>query len=319
MSQLTRPDLDLLPTYVPGRSVPGAIKLASNEVPYGPLPGVVEAITQAAMRHPPLPGHGRGGAARQARRALRRRPGAGRHRLRLGRDGRAPGPRDLPARRRDAVYSWRSFEAYPIIAATTGRDQRAGAEHRRARPRPDGDGRGDHRPHPDGPGLQPEQPDRYVVAPAELDAFLDAVPSDVLVVLDEAYREFVTDPDVPDGIEAYARPAERGRAAYAVEGVGPGRPAGRLHRGSARRRGRDSQGASRRSPRPASRRRPRWPRWPPKTRCAAAPIGDRRARPGARRHAPVAPGRAGQPGELRLAAAGRRLGRRSRRRARRRA
>src|SRR5690349_14106333 len=45
---LTRPDLDALPTYVPGRSVPGAIKLASNEVPFGPLPGVVEALVQAA-------------------------------------------------------------------------------------------------------------------------------------------------------------------------------------------------------------------------------------------------------------------------------
>ncbi len=45
---LTRPDLDALPSYVPGRTVPGACKLASNEVPYGPLPGVVEAITEAA-------------------------------------------------------------------------------------------------------------------------------------------------------------------------------------------------------------------------------------------------------------------------------
>ena len=46
--RLTRPDLAALPSYVPGRAVPGAIKLASNEVPYGPLPGVVEAITAAA-------------------------------------------------------------------------------------------------------------------------------------------------------------------------------------------------------------------------------------------------------------------------------
>jgi histidinol-phosphate aminotransferase len=45
---LTRPDLAALPSYVPGRTVPGTIKLASNEVPYGPLPGVVEAITEAA-------------------------------------------------------------------------------------------------------------------------------------------------------------------------------------------------------------------------------------------------------------------------------
>src|SRR5215831_965129 len=57
MSRLTRADLDALPSYVPGRSpadlarelgLAEAIKLASNEVPYGPLPGVVEAITEAA-------------------------------------------------------------------------------------------------------------------------------------------------------------------------------------------------------------------------------------------------------------------------------
>ena len=48
MSELTRSDLDALPKYVAGRSVPGAIKLASNEVPFGPLPGVTEAIVQAA-------------------------------------------------------------------------------------------------------------------------------------------------------------------------------------------------------------------------------------------------------------------------------
>jgi histidinol-phosphate aminotransferase len=37
------------------------------------------------------------------------------------------------------------------------------------------------------------------------------VPRDVLVVLDEAYREFVTDPDVPDGLELM-----RGRPNVAV-------------------------------------------------------------------------------------------------------
>jgi len=51
MTRLTRSDLDALPAYVPGRSagdvarelgISQAIKLASNEVPYGPLPGVVE-------------------------------------------------------------------------------------------------------------------------------------------------------------------------------------------------------------------------------------------------------------------------------------
>jgi histidinol-phosphate aminotransferase len=38
---------------------------------------------------------------------------------------------------------------------------------------------------------------------AELDAFLDAVPEHVLVVIDQAYREYVGDPEYPDAIEEY--------------------------------------------------------------------------------------------------------------------
>src|SRR5438067_10914136 len=48
MTVRPRPDLDQLPGYVPGRTIPGAIKLASNEVSAGPLPSVVEAISEAA-------------------------------------------------------------------------------------------------------------------------------------------------------------------------------------------------------------------------------------------------------------------------------
>src|SRR5919198_5581255 len=48
MTVRTRADLEQLPAYVPGRTIPGAIKLASNEVSAGPLPSVVEAISQAA-------------------------------------------------------------------------------------------------------------------------------------------------------------------------------------------------------------------------------------------------------------------------------
>src|SRR3954469_8258596 len=56
MTRLTRADLDALPSYVPGRNVADlarelgiaeAIKLASNEVPFGPLPGVPEAVAAA--------------------------------------------------------------------------------------------------------------------------------------------------------------------------------------------------------------------------------------------------------------------------------
>ncbi len=55
MTARLRPELAGLPVYVPGKTVPGAIKLASNETVFGPLPGVREAIeraTDAVNRYP---------------------------------------------------------------------------------------------------------------------------------------------------------------------------------------------------------------------------------------------------------------------------
>jgi histidinol-phosphate aminotransferase len=46
----------------------------------------------------------------------------------------------------------------------------------------------------------PNNPTGSMVGRAELSGFLDAVPEHVLVVLDEAYHHYVTDPDYPDGI-----------------------------------------------------------------------------------------------------------------------
>src|ERR671921_619766 len=57
----------------------------------------------------------------------------------------------------------------------------------------------------------PNNPTGTAVRRAELVDFLDAVPAETLVVLDEAYREFVTDADVPDGLELM-----RGRPNVAV-------------------------------------------------------------------------------------------------------
>ncbi|NJC73858.1 histidinol-phosphate transaminase [Planosporangium thailandense] len=199
MSRLTRPDLDALPDYVPGRNVPGAIKLASNEVPYGPLPGVVEAITEAAAgvhRYPDM-----GVVALRA--ALAERCGVEPDRIATGCGSVAlaehlarvtcmPGD--------EIVYSWRSFEAYPIIAATAATTSVRvpnTAEHAH-----------------DLPAMaaaitdktrlvlvcNPNNPTGTAIRRPELERFLDAVPEDVLVVLDEAYREFVTDPEVPDGL-----------------------------------------------------------------------------------------------------------------------
>ena len=200
---LCREDLAALPSYVPGRAVPGAIKLASNEVPFGPLPGVVEAIAAAAADTHRYPDMGCVGL----REKLGDRYGVDPARIVTGCGSVALAEHLVRAtclnRDDEIVYAWRSFEAYPIIAAT------AGATSVRVPNRPD-----------HGHDLaamaaavtprtrlvlvcNPNNPTGTVSRRDELDAFLDAVPETTLVVLDEAYREFVTDPDVPDGLAAY--------------------------------------------------------------------------------------------------------------------
>jgi histidinol-phosphate aminotransferase len=202
MSHLTRPDLDQLPSYVPGRSAPGAIKLASNEVPYGPLPGVVEAITQAAANAHRYPDMG----VVTLRETLAQRYGVAVDRVATGCGSVAltehlAKATCLPGD--EIIYSWRAFEAYPIIAASTG------ATSVRV---PNDAGHGHDLAAmaaavTDRTRLilvcNPNNPTGTAVREPELDEFLAAVGEDVLVVLDEAYREFVTDPQVPDGLAAY--------------------------------------------------------------------------------------------------------------------
>ena len=103
----------------------------------------------------------------------------------------------------EVVYAWRSFEAYPIaVAAGDVRSVRV----------------------PLGPGARhdldamasavtdrtrmllvctPNNPTGPAVRADELERLLDRVPERVLVVLDAAYTEFVTDPDAADALAAY--------------------------------------------------------------------------------------------------------------------
>ncbi|GGK12664.1 putative phenylalanine aminotransferase [Pilimelia terevasa] len=214
MTKLTRPDLDALPPYVPGRSpadlarelgLPEAIKLASNEVPYGPLPGVVEAVTEAAATAHRYPDMG----VLALRAALAERYGVAADRIATGCGSVALAESLVRATclpGDEVVFAWRSFEAYPIIAATSGatavrvpntathaHDLAAMAAAVTPQTR-----------------LvllcNPNNPTGTALRRAEIDRFLDAVPADVLVVLDEAYREFVTDADVPDGLTYADRP-----------------------------------------------------------------------------------------------------------------
>ncbi|MFI9014223.1 histidinol-phosphate transaminase [Streptomyces griseus] len=201
-----RAELDGVPAYVPGKPAaaggPVAYKLSSNENPYPPLPGVLESALAAAgsfNRYPDMActglmneladrfgvplghlatGTGSVGVAQQLLQAT-------------------SGPGD------EVIYAWRSFEAYPIITQVSGatsvkvpltdgevHDLDAMAEAITDRTR-----------------LifvcNPNNPTGTVVRRAELERFLDRVPSDVLVVLDEAYKEFIRDAEVPDGIEIY--------------------------------------------------------------------------------------------------------------------
>ncbi|MFT2015459.1 histidinol-phosphate transaminase [Streptomyces sp. 796.1] len=203
-----RAALDGVPTYKPGKPAAAregggtTYKLSSNENPYPPLPGVLEQAVQAAgalNRYPDLAcsglmaelstrfdvpiehlatGTGSVGVAQQLVQST-------------------AGPGD------EVIFAWRSFEAYPIITQVSGAT---------AVPVPLTTGE----VHDLSAMLaaitertrlifvcNPNNPTGTVVRRAELERFLDAVPSDILIVLDEAYREFIRDEDVPDGLDLY--------------------------------------------------------------------------------------------------------------------
>ncbi|WP_432545313.1 histidinol-phosphate transaminase [Kineococcus sp. SYSU DK004] len=204
-----RPHLEKVPAYVAGKPALAreglrVWKLSSNENPYPPLPSVVSAVAEAAadLNRYPDP------AATAMLEAVARRwdvpaeqlvTATGSVRLLAQLAETTCGPGD------EVVYAWRSFEAYPVTAAlaeATAVQVPLTAEARH-----------------DLPAMlaaitprtrlvvlcSPNNPTGPALRSGELTDFLDRVPGDVLVVLDEAYREFVDDPDVPDGVELSRR------------------------------------------------------------------------------------------------------------------
>ena len=177
-------------------------KISSNETPFEPPEAVRRAIEQAAAtvhRYPdPF--------SRRLTGALARRFDVAQEQIALGTGSvavvgqliwAAAGPGD------SVVYPWRSFEAYPIWVQMTGARSvqvplLADERH-------------------DLPSMleaiddstrivfvcNPNNPTGEAVRRDELTEFIDAVPSDVIVVLDEAYREFISDTDVPDGLDFF--------------------------------------------------------------------------------------------------------------------
>ena len=202
-----RAALDRLPAYVAGKP-PSAgagltpFKMSSNENPHDPLPGVLEAIAEAARTANRYPDP----ASTALAEVLAQRYDVPRDHLALGTGSVGvlqqvvqvtSGPGD------EIVYAWRSFEAYPIMSIIAGAtpvqvplladethdlDAMADAITERTR-------------------LvlvcTPNNPTGAVVRQAALDRFLDRVPDDVLVVVDEAYVEFVRDDAAVRGLDTY--------------------------------------------------------------------------------------------------------------------
>ena len=106
---------------MPPPSRPGiaTYKLSSNENPYPPLPGVLEAVAQATTRFNRYPDMG----ASALYAAIAKRFDVPEHDLAAGTGSVAALYHLLQATCEagdEVVYAWRSFEAYPIAVPLTG-------------------------------------------------------------------------------------------------------------------------------------------------------------------------------------------------------
>ncbi|MCV7355439.1 histidinol-phosphate transaminase [Mycolicibacterium fluoranthenivorans] len=198
MTARLRPEMADLPAYTPGRTVPGAIKIASNETVDGPLPGVLEAITTAAAGINRYPDNG----YQDLRERLAKHVNFAPENIAVGAGSVSLCQQliQITASVGDEVmFGWRSFEIYPLQVRTAGAtpvavplkdhthdlDAMLAAVTERTR-------------------LifvcNPNNPTSTVVDPAELAEFVAAVPSDILIVIDEAYVEYIRDGLLPDSL-----------------------------------------------------------------------------------------------------------------------
>ena len=193
-----------IPAYVAGKPPaprPGltTYKLSSNENPYPPLPGVVDAAAAAAAEMNRYPDMGNTALYE----ALSDRLGVPTDHLVLATGSVAliyqlvqafcePGD--------EVVYAWRSFEAYPIAVTAAGA--------RGVQVPVTADGRHDLAAMTAAITdrtkvvmvCTPNNPTGPSVTQTALDEFLAQVPARVLVVVDEAYVEFVRMSDAVDGV-----------------------------------------------------------------------------------------------------------------------
>jgi len=211
-----RPALDGLVPYEPGKPVEEVqrelglervVKLASNEGPFGPFPSALEAMERAAGELNRYPD----GGAFRLHRELAERHGVRPEEVAVaaGADAvigyvsyAALDPGD------EIVTGWPSFPSYVLDAL------KLGAVPVRVPLR-------DHRFDLDAllDAITPRTKLVYVATPnnptgtmttrAELDDYFARVPEHVLTVVDQAYFEYIEDPDYPDAVAEYAKDGRR--------------------------------------------------------------------------------------------------------------
>lgn len=209
LNPVPRPVFSALPKYAAGK--PPAVveglqqfKLSSNENPFGPVAEVAEILNRfdTVHRYPDT-----------LSTALREKLGA---HLGVDPEGIVTGAGSLGAltqilatfaganddgSKDEVIYSWRSFEAYPICVGL------AGAQSVQVPNNPDGS----HNL----PALleaitdrtrviilcTPNNPTGPALTESQVRQFMEQVPSNIVVVIDEAYFEFCSASEIPEGQE----------------------------------------------------------------------------------------------------------------------
>ncbi|ORB30759.1 histidinol-phosphate transaminase [Mycolicibacterium parafortuitum] len=196
MSARLRPELADLPAYAPGKTVPGAIKIASNETVHGPLPSVHAAIERAIGGLNRYPDNG----YVELRERLAKYVGFAPENISAGSGSVSLCQQLIQITSTvgdEVLFGWRSFEIYPLQVRTAGatpvqvplRDHTFDLDAMLAAVT-------------DRTRLifvcNPNNPTSTVVDPDALARFVEAVPSHILVVIDEAYIEYIRDDMAPD-------------------------------------------------------------------------------------------------------------------------
>ena len=213
LAHRVKPHIASLEPYQPGKPVEelerelgieGALKLASNENPLGPSPRAVEAIRRAAGEVHLYPD----GSCHALRRELAARLGVPERAVVFGtgsdeilelvaKSFLAPGD--------EAVHAWPSFAMYPIVIRGMGAEPVAVPLDARAVHDLDA------MLAAVGPRTRvvflcnPNNPTGTSVGAEAVDRFARELPEDVVLVVDEAYVEYVRRPDFPDSLELVRR------------------------------------------------------------------------------------------------------------------